>query len=69
MLLIWDNFESVREMPDPGRATPPLPQHEQDRISTFLTRIVGDGTSAVVITSRSPEKWLGRGIRRVNSAA
>ena len=24
MLLIWDNFESVREMPDPAGATPPL---------------------------------------------
>ena len=23
-LLVWDNFESVREMPDPAGATPPL---------------------------------------------
>ena len=24
VLLVWDNFESVREMPDPAGATPPL---------------------------------------------
>ena len=23
-LLVWDNFESVKEMPDPAGATPPL---------------------------------------------
>ncbi|WP_406485991.1 tetratricopeptide repeat protein [Streptomyces phaeochromogenes] len=65
LLLVWDNFESVREMPDPGRATPPLPQDEQDRIRAFLTRIADDSRSAVVITSRSPEGWLGPGIRRI----
>ncbi len=28
-LLVWDNFESVREMPDPAGATPPL---DEDRL-------------------------------------
>ncbi|WUH95903.1 tetratricopeptide repeat protein [Streptomyces sp. NBC_00433] len=65
LLLIWDNFESVREMPDPGRATPPLPQGEQDRMRDFLTRVSSGGKSAVVITSRTPETWLGPGMRRI----
>jgi hypothetical protein len=58
LLLIWDNFESVRDMPDPGRATPPLPQAEQDRTRAFLTRVAANSRSAVVITSRTPENWL-----------
>ncbi|MFI5727283.1 CHAT domain-containing tetratricopeptide repeat protein [Streptomyces cyaneofuscatus] len=65
LLLIWDNFESVREMPDPGRATPPLPQHEQDRMRGFLSRIAAGSGSAVVITSRTPETWLGPDVRRI----
>ncbi|MFJ9524433.1 tetratricopeptide repeat protein [Streptomyces cyaneofuscatus] len=65
LLLIWDNFESVREMPDPGRATPPLPQHEQDRMRDFLTRVAVGSGSAVVITSRTPETWLGPDVRRI----
>ncbi len=65
LLLIWDNFESVREMPDPGRATPPLPQHEQDRMRDFLTRVAIGSGSAVVITSRTPETWLGPDVRRI----
>ncbi|MFJ9976703.1 tetratricopeptide repeat protein, partial [Streptomyces cyaneofuscatus] len=65
LLLIWDNFESVREMPDPGRATPPLPQHEQDRMRDFLSRVAAGSGSAVVITSRTPETWLGPDVRRI----
>ncbi|MFF2735454.1 tetratricopeptide repeat protein [Streptomyces cyaneofuscatus] len=65
LLLIWDNFESVREMPDPGRATPPLPEPEQDRMRDFLTRVAAGSGSAVVITSRTPETWLGPDVRRL----
>ncbi|MFJ2650395.1 CHAT domain-containing protein [Streptomyces sp. NPDC087420] len=66
LLLIWDNFESVRGMPDPGRATPPLSQQEQDRMRGFLTRVAaGGGGSAVLITSRTPESWLGPEMRRI----
>ncbi|MFJ1595542.1 tetratricopeptide repeat protein [Streptomyces sp. NPDC088261] len=69
LLLIWDNFESVREMPDPGRATPPLSPPEQDRMRGFLTRVAaGGGESAVLITSRTPESWLGPDVRRVELA-
>jgi tetratricopeptide (TPR) repeat protein len=65
LLLIWDNFESVHDMPDPGRATPPLSKPEQDRMRAFLTRISSSGTSAVVITSRTSESWLGPVLRRI----
>ncbi|MET7687880.1 CHAT domain-containing protein [Streptomyces sp. NPDC005483] len=65
LLLIWDNFESVREMPDPGRATPPLSQPEQDRMRAFLSRVAEGSNSAIVITSRTPETWLGTTIRRI----
>jgi tetratricopeptide (TPR) repeat protein len=65
VLLLWDNFESVREMPDPGRATPPLSPAEQDRIRAFLDRIARGGRSAVIITSRTPESWLGPVPQRV----
>ncbi|WP_177246407.1 tetratricopeptide repeat protein, partial [Actinacidiphila alni] len=65
LLLLWDNFESVREMPDPGRATPPLSASEQDRMRAFLARVAARSKSAIVITSRTPEAWLGAAIRRV----
>ncbi|MEW2519704.1 tetratricopeptide repeat protein [Actinacidiphila alni] len=65
LLLLWDNFESVREMPDPGRATPPLSASEQDRMRAFLSRVAARSKSAIIITSRTPETWLGAAIRRV----
>ena len=65
LLLVLDNFESVRDMPDPGRAAGPLPQQEQDRMREFLSRLAAGGRSAVIITSRSPEDWLGPGVRRI----
>ncbi|MEU4349131.1 tetratricopeptide repeat protein [Streptomyces sp. NPDC023838] len=65
VLLLWDNFESVREMPDRGQATPPLPEPEQREMRAFLSRLARDSGSTVVITSRSDEDWLGEGIRRI----
>ncbi|MFD9563189.1 tetratricopeptide repeat protein [Streptomyces sp. NPDC059994] len=65
VLLLWDNFESVRAMPDPGQATPPLPEREQGEMRAFLSRLARDSRASVVITSRSDEDWLGEGIRRI----
>ncbi|MFE5759840.1 tetratricopeptide repeat protein [Streptomyces massasporeus] len=65
LLLVWDNFESVRTMPDPTRATPPLPETERNQLRDFLTRMAAHGTSAVIITSRTREDWLGPQLRRV----
>ena len=59
LLLIWDNFESVRELPDPSGATPPLDAAEQQRMRAFLESVAQNGKSGVIITSRTPEAWLG----------
>jgi hypothetical protein len=65
MLLIWDNFESVHSLPDPYGATPPLDAAERQRVLGFLTTLrAAGGQSAVLITSRSEEEWLGA-VRRV----
>lgn len=64
LLLIWDNFETVHSMPEPTGATPPLDDAECAKIKGFLARIAADGKSAVVITSRTTEDWLGS-VRRI----
>jgi tetratricopeptide (TPR) repeat protein len=53
MLLIWDNFESVRSMT--AGETTAVP----DDLRDFLARLATRGRSAVLVTSRSPEPWLG----------
>ncbi|MFE2723350.1 tetratricopeptide repeat protein [Kitasatospora sp. NPDC059327] len=58
-LLIWDNFESLCSMPDPTGATPALAEAELAAIRAFLERVARDDQSAVVITSRAREDWLG----------
>ncbi|MGW3816611.1 tetratricopeptide repeat protein, partial [Streptomyces sp. NPDC005046] len=65
LLLVWDNFESVHTMPDPTRATPPLPETDRNQLRDFLKRIAAHGTSAVIVTSRTREDWLGPQLRRV----
>ncbi|HZR48336.1 MAG TPA: tetratricopeptide repeat protein [Streptosporangiaceae bacterium] len=64
MLLIWDNFETVRSMPEPEAVTKPLDEDGCRELRDFLSRIAANGDSAVLITSRSPETWLGE-IRRL----
>ena len=63
-LLTWDNFESVREMPDPAGATPPLDEAGCARMQEFLEWVRDHSKSTVIITSRAQEDWLGR-VRRV----
>jgi hypothetical protein len=64
MLLIWDNFETVRELPDVTGATPPLDAAQQERMRNFLAELAREGgKSGVIITSRTPENWLGE-VRR-----
>lgn len=59
LLLIWDNFESVLSMPAPGRETPLLDEEGRKELRQFLLRIASGRRSAVVITSRTREDWLG----------
>ena len=63
MLLVWDNFESVREMPDPAGATPPLDEGGCTQLREFLEWVRDHSRSVVIITSRAPEGWLGQ-VRR-----
>ncbi|MEM6682775.1 MAG: CHAT domain-containing protein, partial [Pseudomonadota bacterium] len=65
MLLIWDNFESVYSMADPASPVPPLDAAARNEIAAFLAEVAAPGgKSVVLITSRSPESWLGN-VRRM----
>ena len=64
LLLIWDNFESVASMPDPTAATPPLDEAERERLRRFVAAVAAGGRSALLITSRTTEPWLGDAIAR-----
>ena len=65
MLLIWDNFESVYSLSEPGAATPPLSEAQRAEIVGFLAEFrAADFALAVILTSRTPEEWLGE-VRRV----
>jgi tetratricopeptide (TPR) repeat protein len=63
-LLVWDNFETVREMPDPAGTTPPLDQVGCAQLAEFLAWVRDHSCSAVIITSRAGEGWLGQ-VRRI----
>jgi hypothetical protein len=65
LLLVWDNFESVASMPDPGQATPPLEEAGRAELRDFLAELARPGgRSAVLVTSRAEEGWLGE-LRRI----
>ena len=64
VLLVWDNFESVREMPDPAGATPPLDEVASSALKGFLEWVRDHSSSVVLITSRAQEPWLGQ-VRRI----
>ncbi len=64
VLVIFDNFESVHSMPDPTAATPPLDNASRGELTGFLAEVATTGSSTVLITSRSPETWLGD-LRRI----
>ena len=56
-LLVWDNFESATGIPGtPLEAR--LPELDRQWLRDFLGKLRG-GASKVIITSRSPEPWLG----------
>ncbi len=67
LLLIWDNFEIVKSMPDPAAVTEPLDETGCQELRAFLHGIKDRGRSAVIITSRTDEVWLG-GVRRIGVA-
>ena len=60
MLLVWDNFETVHSMPDLAGTTPPLGEVEIAVFRSFLEEVTKRSLSGVIVTSRSPESWLGK---------
>jgi tetratricopeptide (TPR) repeat protein len=64
-LLVWDNFESVAEMPDPAGVTPPLEEAGRKQLREFLDWTRDHSKSTVIITSRAQEAWLGQ-VRRIS---
>ncbi|ABW13035.1 Tetratricopeptide TPR_2 repeat protein [Parafrankia sp. EAN1pec] len=56
LLLIWDNFESVATMP--GDVASPLDETACVELKDFL-REAAHGQSTILVTSRTPESWLG----------
>ena len=63
-LLVWDNFETVREMPNPAGATLPLDEAGRAALKGFLEWVRDHSQSTVLITSRAQEGWLGQ-VRRI----
>ena len=55
-LIVWDNFESTRGVPEAG-IRPMLSTEDQCLMSQFLSELRGSSTK-VLITSRSEEDWL-----------
>ena len=63
-LLVWDNFESVREMPDSAGAALPLDEKGCAQLREFLEWVRDHSASVVILTSRAQEDWLGQ-VRRI----
>ncbi|HEV2987895.1 MAG TPA: tetratricopeptide repeat protein, partial [Candidatus Angelobacter sp.] len=57
LLIVWDNFESASGIPGSG-IEPNLRDSDRKLLAQFLDDLRG-GASKVIITSRSPEDWLG----------
>ncbi len=64
VLLVWDNFETVREMPDTSGVNPPLDEAGCSALRGFLEWVRDRSRSTVIITSRAAEDWLGE-VRRI----
>ncbi|MET8698540.1 tetratricopeptide repeat protein [Kitasatospora sp. NPDC004723] len=59
VLLIWDGVESLHTLHDPAGGTPAPGEEERAELRAFLGRVAGHGRGALVLTSRTPEDWLG----------
>jgi len=56
-VIVWDNFEVVQGIPG-THVTANLSAEDQNLLARFLDKLRG-GATKVIITSRSPEDWLG----------
>ena len=64
VLLVWDNFESVAGDARPGRGDPAAGRGWLREAAGFLDGSASTPSSAVIITSRAQEDWLGQ-VRRI----
>jgi tetratricopeptide (TPR) repeat protein len=62
LLLVWDNFESVASML--GDVTGPPDARALGELKGFLREAAAGGGGMILVTSRTPESWLGD-VRRV----
>jgi tetratricopeptide (TPR) repeat protein len=58
LLLLWDNFETVKSMPDTSSVAVPLNEEGLHELQEFLAWLAEYGTATVIITSRTDEEWL-----------
>jgi hypothetical protein len=65
ILLVWDNFETVYSLPTKEQATPALDDIEREKLRAFVAEVARDSRGGLVITSRSPEPWLGEELGRL----
>ena len=56
VIIVWDNFESTAGIVE-TEVTPQIPDEGREILHTFLKGL-RSGKTKVLITSRSPEKWL-----------
>ena len=61
-VIVWDNFEVAKGIPNTA-VSANLSEDDRGLLKLFLDKLRG-GASKVVITSRSPEDWLGGPQRR-----
>ncbi len=61
---MWDNFETVQEMPDPAGIALSLDEAGCAQLRDFLEWVRDHSRSMVIITSRAKEGWLGQ-VRRI----
>ncbi|HYN22847.1 MAG TPA: CHAT domain-containing protein [Thermoanaerobaculia bacterium] len=59
MLLVWDNFETVYSQPAPDQLTPSLDEDQREAVRACLAEVRNEARGGVIVTSRSPEEWLG----------
>jgi tetratricopeptide (TPR) repeat protein len=57
LLIVWDNFESAAGIAGTA-VSATLPEADRELLAQFLGELRG-GATKVIITSRSPEDWLG----------
>ncbi|MFE2108484.1 tetratricopeptide repeat protein [Kitasatospora sp. NPDC059463] len=65
VLLIWDGVEALHTRHDPAGGAPAPSEEDRAELKAFLELAARRGRGTVVLTSRTPEDWLGPGPLRI----